>query len=513
MTLSETIFWSLSRSVLIASLAVGPSAIVIRGIHSERSTASRRLLLMLAMIPFFVPELLIGFHYRLTATQLSSGASPLLASVCTELLYSMLQFARCVSVGVAVSLVFPRNEVSAPAQYSWILLRKIVPIWQWRSGWMKLQLAGPWTSHLVAWSVMALMTFQEFETAARMQIDRHPVAWSVWLFDAHAARQPLSDSLRMVLRPALCELLLLTPLFSLIIQRRFRSAGHVDSADLDSMEFECRKINVRQHDLKRSWRKLSGFVWLIPGVSLLLIWPLITNSRSATAGLWDMLTQGGALAQSLRQMLTSTVFAVTATVVAVNIAITLVRSWSVRSHGTVIVIIAFVLPGLMGSLVVSLLLLALFQIPMLRWSYDTWLPMLLGQVLVVLPKTVAVVILLMQAADSWAQHSAKLLLKSDDVRVRTSASQLLWRMTDGRWLIGCLLITHWCFWDLTVASILRPVQFEPVVTRLYNEMHYGRTEALMSLAVLAAFSPVFVWLLAMTVSFLWSDRLRKLRSL
>jgi len=503
MTLSESIFWSLSRSVLIASLAVGPSAIVIRQIHMERGLGSRRLLLILAMIPFFVPELLIGFHYRLTATQLSSGESPLVAAVCTELLYSVLQFARCVSVGVAVSLLFPRNEVSDTAQYSWSLLRKTIPIWQWRCGWIKLQLAGPWASRLVGWSIMALMTFQEFETAALMQIDRHPVAWSVWLFDAHAARQPLSDSLRMVMRPALCELVLLTPMLSLITQRRFRAAGDVDSPDFDA----------RQSDSKRSWRKFSGFVWLIPGISLLLLWPLITNAQSTTAGLRAMLTQGSALAQSLKQMMTSTAFAATATVVAVNIAISLVRSWSLRSRGTAILMSLPVLPGLMGSLVVSLLLLAMFQVPLLRWSYDTWLPMLLGQVLVVLPKTVAVVVLLMQAADSSAQHSAKLLMKSDDVRVRTKAVRLLWRMTDGRWLIGCLLIAHWCFWDVTVASILRPVQLEPVVTRLYNEMHYGRTEALMSLAVLAAFSPVLVWLLATSVSILWSGRLRKLRSL
>ena len=58
---------------------------------------------------------------------------------------------------------------------------------------------------------MALVTFQEFETAALMQIDRYPISWSVWLFDAHAARLPLLDSLRMMAGPLLCELVMLGP--------------------------------------------------------------------------------------------------------------------------------------------------------------------------------------------------------------------------------------------------------------------------------------------------------------
>jgi len=75
-----------------------------------------------------------------------------------------------------------------------------------------------------------------------------------------------------------------------------------------------------------------------------------------------------------------------------------------------------------------------------------------------------------------------------------------WRLTTGRWLLGGLIIAHRCFWDVTVASILRPVELEPVVTRLYNEMHYGRTEALMSLSIFAAFVPLGIAILAIIMS-------------
>ena len=80
---------------------------------------------MLAVFPFFVPELLIGFNYRLTATQLSSGASPVIAAICTESLYALLQLVRCVSVGVALSLLLPRSAVTRESLYSWDLLQTV----------------------------------------------------------------------------------------------------------------------------------------------------------------------------------------------------------------------------------------------------------------------------------------------------------------------------------------------------------------------------------------------------
>jgi hypothetical protein len=63
-----------------------------------------------------------------------------------------------------------------------------------------------------------------------------------------------------------------------------------------------------------------------------------------------------------------------------------------------------------------------------------------------------------------------------------------------------MISAHRCFWDVTVASILRPVELEPVITRLYNEMHYGRTEALMSLSIFAALTLVGIAILAILLS-------------
>ncbi len=479
MTLVDSIQWSFVRSVLIAALALWPVTVLLRRIASSRTVRSRRIWLLLAVFPFFVPELLIGFNYRLTATQLSSGASPVVAAICTESVYALLQLARCMAVGVAVSLLLPRRDVTRESLYSWDLLRPLPGLSKrgWWQGWLRLQLSGPWQPMLVSWSVMALITFQEFETAALMQIDRHPVAWSVWMFDAHAARQPLSDSLAMIVVPLLCELLLLSPAMMLLIRSRCRPSS---PAELPS---ESLSAPAPEHGQGIS----ISAIMLLPGVLLFLLWPILANAAPTVSGLLATL-RGTLLKQSALQILTSSLFAASSTLIAMSVAVTILSRHRVYPGAAVF---GIVLPGLLGSLVLSLLLLAVFQTQLLRPLYDTWLPMLLGQSLSVLPRAIAVVLLL-KTTDAAAIHSAQMLMSSTNRGLRRSAAVILWRLTTGRWLLGSLIIAHWCFWDVTVASILRPVQLEPVVTRLYNEMHYGRTEALMSLAVLAALTPLLV---------------------
>ena len=141
MTLADSILWSFARSALIAGVALWPVAVLLRQMAASRTVRTRRVWLLLAVFPFFVPELLIGFNYRLTATQLSSGASPVVAAICTESLYALLQLVRCVAVGVALSLLLPRSEVTREAMYSWDLLRPL-STHDWRRGWLWLRLTG-----------------------------------------------------------------------------------------------------------------------------------------------------------------------------------------------------------------------------------------------------------------------------------------------------------------------------------------------------------------------------------
>ena len=514
MTLSESLLWSLARSVFVASAAIGPLRIVLRHLASRRTEGSRRLWLLLSIFPFFVPELLIGFNYRLTAAQLSSQASPLEAAAATELLYAILQLTRCLSVGVAVSLLLPPTAITAESLYSWDLQRSSMRYVAWKKGWLAMRCCGPWSSLIFSWSLMSLITFQEFETAALMQIDRHPVAWSVWLFDAHAARQPLWDSLRMTAGPVLCELLLMAPSCLLLVCSRslFRGGALVTETARADLVFPRRKDRLR------------ATLCVLPGVCFFLLWPMLTNARATFTGLVSLSQSPSTFLQSTQQILTSLVFAAGATILVMPqvdfmLAVIAARtshrfpvevtapvsSPVMRTFGRLFALL-ILLPGLMGSLVCSLLLLAFFQLPGVRIFYDSWVPMLLGQTLAVLPKAALAAALLQKSFEGSAVCCATLLQSSNIRRVRAAASGIIWRLTTGRWLLAGFVISHWCFWDVTVASILRPIQLEPVVTRLYNEMHYGRTEALMSLACFAAITPGAAWLLVMIMS-----RLRAIR--
>ncbi len=502
MTLTESLFWSLIRCVFVASISLAPVAVLTQQIECSTTTRSRRLWLFLAVLPFFVPELLIGFNYRLTATQLSHGTSSLFAAASTEFLYFMLLVARSTAFGIAVRQMVTRSSVSNESLHVWNSLRpsnasretNSLTMMQWRQGWLMLHLTGPWKSSLIAWSIMALTSFQEFETAALMQVDRYPVTWSVWLFDAHANRQPLSDSIRMILGPLVIELMLLSPAFWMLFR-------HAPKAAIQSFTPYSDSSGLPAY-------RLPSLLCLSPGLVLFLVWPLSVNLRSALSGLGALLSNTDMLRMAAEQILTSTGFAVAAAVLAINMSGMMQPASGLRETSSPNpsmfnrVLLLMMIPGLMGSLVLSLLLVAAFQHSLLRPLYDTWLPMLLGQSLAVLPRSFALVVIINQMTEQSALHSASLLMSSPDLKIRRGVSSIFWRMTTFRWLLCGLVIAQWCFWDVTTTSILRPVQLEPVVTRLYNEMHYGRTESLMSLTLLSLLIPLALWGLLATATWL-----------
>lgn len=502
MTLTDSLLWSLIRCVFVASISLVPVAILTQQIERSTTTRSRRLWLFLAVLPFFVPELLIGFNYRLTATQLSRGTSGAFAAVSTEFLYLLLLLARSTAFGASVRQMVTRSSVSKESLHAWNSLRPSnssrqtgsLTLMQWRQGWLMLHLTGPWRSSLIAWSIMALTSFQEFETAALMQIDRYPVTWSVWLFDAHANRQPLSDSIRMILGPLAIELILLSPALWMLLR-------HAPKATVQSFTPYSDSSGLPAHPVR-------SLLCLIPGLVLFFFWPLLFNLSSALSGLGALLQNADLLRMAAEQILTSTGFAVAAAILAILLsgmmqpASRLLDASSQDPRVFKNVLLLLLIPGLMGSLVLSLLLVAAFQHSLLRPLYDTWLPMLLGQSLAILPRSFALVVIMNQMTEQSALYSASLLMSSPHLNIRQRVSNIFWRMTTFRWLLCGLVIAQWCFWDVTTTSILRPVQLEPVVTRLYNEMHYGRTESLMSLTMLALLIPMALWGVLATATWL-----------
>ncbi|MBL8812205.1 MAG: hypothetical protein JNM43_18720 [Planctomycetaceae bacterium] len=477
-TLTTAVLISLVRSVLVALVALGSVAILERWIASSGSRTVRQIRTALAIAPFFVPELLIGFHYRLSATQWTAELGGVAGAIATELLYGVLQIGRASAVGLCVGMLLPRSSVTPESLYSWKLLQGHMDAARWWRGWIRLHLAGPWNSRIVCWSLMTLVAFQEFETAALMQIDRYPIAWTVWLFDAHAARQPLSDSLRMVVGPVLLEILILLPAVLLIGLRGTQGRGEQTATMMDSDRVS------KSPALTRVATVLSGLFG-----TLFVVWPVVSFGADSLHGIWFLGSNPTLGWQAMRSILASGLFAAMASVAALNVCELLMAG----SKSSRVLTWILLIPGLGGSLLLSLSLLAMFQWPVFRMLYDTWLPMVLGQTLSILPRAFAMVLLLRQWKNEEALHSAELLLSSPQRSIRLTGAALLWRMRTFRRVLAALVLAHWAFWDITVISNLKPIDPEPVASRLYNEMHFARTESLLGLAVLSLFVPVLLW--------------------
>jgi hypothetical protein len=487
-TLSETVLWSALRALFTATLAMLP-LLLLQHVWQGLSQGRWKLLAALAAgLPFFIPELLTGFNYRVQATVWAAKLAPNLNAVFTEALYGGIQLLRAVAAGALILLILPRDPATGSGVGTWKLLKPLMNSREWLSGLLRLRLQGDLAGLIAAWCVMSLVVFQEFETAALMQIDRHPLAWSVWMFDAHAARQPLTDSLQMAIGPLLIECLLLSPA-AIVIWLRQESAGR----ELVSAAGE--------HRPARTLKFAVAALWALLGFTVLVAIPMLRMSREAVDGVRMLLVTPRLLTQSLEQILTSTLISFGAAVAAISFCGLLLglidRNRNRPSPAALATLVIALLPGLAGPLIIGLTLLAAFQLPILLPLYDTWLPLLLGLTLSVLPKALALQLLLRLTRTNEAIFLADLLRVSHCSAVRRAGARILWRLTDVRWICALLLLTQWCFWDVTTTSILRPLTPEPVVTRLYNEMHFARTEALLGLTVLAGLSPLVLGLAGM----------------
>lgn len=478
---SDVLLITLVRCVVLATLGVWPSSVISNHVLRAFSARQSQFLLIAAVTPIFVPELLTGFTYRLLAAQLVRSETA------TELLYGGLMLIRCVSAAVCLRLMLGESRIRREAIHSWQLLKPEQSGFRWELSRLRLLVMGPWRASVIAWCLMLLISFQEFETAALLQIDRYPVSWAVWLFDAHAARQPLQDTLRMIAGPLLLQLAILALVTPVFLGGQPSASDDPETAERPS------------HTTPSAALTLIGLTWIVVTLGVAIVWPVVANVAPLLTGITSLPGQTALLTQTFRQILVSLAFAGAGAVVSLRTASVLLAA-----RRPLVVMIA-VLPGLCGSLTVSLMLLTLFQLPGIRSLYDTWLPMLLGSAISVLPRAVLTVALLNTLSQHYSLHSARLLLASADSKVRQTAQHLIWRLRSFGWFIAGIVVTHWCFWDVTVASILRPVRLEPIVTRLYNEMHYGRTEAILLITFVAVITPILSGLGAMSL-WRWASR-------
>jgi len=140
--------------------------------------------------------------------------------------------------------------------------------------------------------------------------------------------------------------------------------------------------------------------------------------------------------------------------------------------------------------VLGLCVMALTQLPLLWWLRSTPLPLMVAAALVVMPVALLMQLLLQRRQQTTDLHMARLLETSPLRRLRRRAASIDWvRGRRPLFWAGALLI-YQVYSDVTLASLLAPIRMPLVMPRLYNFMHYGRSEVLTASLLITLLVPL-----------------------
>ena len=454
----------------------------------QNCSSRRRFWLVVAMLlPVLMPELLVGFVYSEATLRvvraLSDPAASIVpptqlrmpatmdrpvnsADVVAEILYGVLLLFRFVPIAALVMWLMPAPRLSAEAVHCRKLLLTREP-----SGWQRLRVRfglfarGSMMAMLPAFAIVFLLTFQEFEIASLMQVSRAPVAWTVWLFDSNAGGQILSLSLWLSIGPLICELLVVgVALFALM------------RGDWNQTESLSRSVPGGLG------RTVSAIGFLLVSIAFLVGFPLGRLASDLIAGFGELQD----LSEFVEELSLALAYGLAASLMAFWLSGFLFARRRIRSGVTLVAS----LPGLIGSLVLSLVMLQLFQQPFLGPLYDTPLPLVLTLALFFIPRAVLLRIVFFAKQPREPLQLANLMRRSSDGSVRSEGRKLSWalRVQPAFWVV--VLLAYWGYWDLTVSSILRPVQMPPFTPKLYNLMHYRQSATVAAMSLIAGVLPL-----------------------
>lgn len=415
---------ALMRSVVIGLLSIG-SAYAIRPL-----LAARRMAWAVLLAPYLTPTLLVGYAYG------SFSLSLVRHPAANGALYAALLWLKLTPVA-AVVLAFTPQSISAEALHCRRQLRGREDwVFQWKAGCARAPMA--------AFALVFLFAFGEFEMASLMNVP----SWTVALFDAHAGGLALGESLRLTMLPALCEAAVVGWVVWWLWRARPRVEAHAN----------------RGTGVRHVW---LGWLHLVVAFVVVFFVPAAIVLRGTMEGLAAVL-QNFALGKEIGASL---VFAVAATSVACVLA---------RHRPAA----ALALAGMFGSLVLSLVILAAVQLPVIRALRDTPVPVILALMLVLLPFAVVLRLLV----EAWRPGSSLYLARL--VGGSRARRELVWRLKVRGQFWSAFLLFAWAYWDLTAGSILAPISMTPVTVRLYNLMHYGQTATLSAMLCVTFGAPL-----------------------
>ena len=295
------------------------------------------------------------------------------------------------------------------------------------------------------------------------------------MFDAHARGQFLSETLRLVMVPTLCEAVVVVPLLLLAI--RSRTAA-------DSQQREL----VR---LSKSGR--AAAIGLI-GCCLIFVCviPCALEAKNVVDGFPVVLGSRNQLIGLLREVGVGVAFGLLAAIVACFAARRL-RTFAAgqrRSKIKTSLLVLLGVPGLWGSFVLGIVALAAFQTSALNGVYNTPIPLVLTLALFLFPRVVLLSVLLFSGRKAEGQRLSELLNTSVDNSQRQQSRYLSWMLSGRMEFLTVAIPAWWGYFNLTLAAMLAPVGMVTAPVNLYNLMHYGRTAALSAIALLAVLLPL-----------------------
>ena len=472
MSFAETCGWTFARSAVLAIIAL-PIAwgVVLRLSQADR--LGRRLIWAALFVPYFSPELLVGYSYATFSRMLVHHP------LANEAVYSLAVLMKFLPVAAVILYFSPPPPVSAEALFCGKLARaagqgrlaharKLVRCW----------LRGPVRASFPAWAVTFLLVFQEFEIASLMGksagLVHTPKSWTVWLFDKQTGGLFLSDSLWLVLVPLCIELLVLAPVLCVVLLSGSKT----------------RSGPPQRGRTLGFWGKAATAVYLAAAALLVTIMPLLMVLASTWTG-WIVLWKDFTLT---REMAASAALAIVCAVAAWFAAVVLLRARARFGRAAWIAVCAASLPGLIGSLALSLLVLQMFQSDLLAPLGETPVRVVLAMTLLLLPRAILLALLLRSPAEPV--HASLLLRASPWASQRDSGRTLYWELaTSGHfWMLVVLFV--WAYWELTAPALLAPASLVTAPQRLYNLMHYGRTAVLSAMLSATIAFPLLLLLLA-----------------
>ncbi len=531
MSLASACLWTLARTLVIC-LVAWPVCAAIENWLRGLSDARRSVAIIGLLAPFCFPELLVGYAFRDLAMFHPQWA---------ELLCSGLLFVRVVPVGAVALLMAPPPECDAAAIHCQRMLRRMgTPARPSLSDQLepqttgdgqqftrttltgksarptsqRLELAmcywhGPISRTLPALGLIAVVAFQEFELAALLMT----TSWTDWFVAAERVGLDRREMLRQTAWPLLMQLPVLVGVVGWL--------GHVGWTPRPSVS----RVEGRTDEasiLRGKWRLVPWLARAYVALALIVggVAPLSLIGWRTMDGLSLLARQRTQQMGLLREVAISMAVSVCAGLTAWAICRQVMRrsksvgvSWSIAAGA--------LLPGLLGSLLLSLGAVALFQVSWLRPVYDTPLPWVLALTVWLLPRAAVLQLWLDAVRPSEAVHLAEMLEGRRDEGRGTSdgagqavlpacpsslsprPSTLLWRLRDQPQFLAMSLLCYWAYCDLPTAYLLAPTGMAPGLVRLYNFMHFGRSAALSAEACLFFGGPLVVVAGAMLVARWW----------